>query len=54
MADQALADIRVLELGHSIAGPYCAKLMADYGAEVIKVEDPLAGDPAPEHGALPR
>jgi formyl-CoA transferase len=41
---QALSHIRVLELGQLIAGPYCAKLLADFGAQVIKVEPP-DGDP---------
>jgi crotonobetainyl-CoA:carnitine CoA-transferase CaiB-like acyl-CoA transferase len=39
-----LAGIRVLELGTTIAGPFCARLMGDFGAEVIKVEA-LDGDP---------
>lgn len=38
-----LAGCRVLELGSTIAGPFCGRLLADFGAEVIKVEDP-AGD----------
>ena len=40
-----LAGVRVLELGSLIAGPYCAKTLADFGAEVVKVEPPGDGDP---------
>lgn len=40
----ALAGIRVVELGQYISGPYAAKLLADLGAEVVKVESP-DGDP---------
>ena len=39
-----LADIRVLELGHIIAGPSAGLLLADLGADVIKVEKPVEGD----------
>jgi len=39
-----LAGLKVLELGQLIAGPFCARLMAEFGAEVIKVEPPLTGD----------
>jgi formyl-CoA transferase len=41
----ALAGIKVLELGTLIAGPFAARLCGEFGAEVIKVEDPAAGDP---------
>jgi len=40
-----LADIRVLELGTLIAGPFAGRMFADFGAEVIKVEHPERGDP---------
>src|SRR5882757_2478313 len=40
-----LAGIKVLELGTLIAGPFAARLLAEFGAEVIKVEDPDGGDP---------
>ena len=42
---QALAGIKVLELGQLIAGPFAAKTLADFGADVIKVESPAGGDP---------
>lgn len=42
---QILAGIKVLELGQLIAGPFASKTLADFGAEVIKVESPKDGDP---------
>lgn len=40
-----LKGIRVVEIGQLLAGPYCGQLLADYGATVIKLEQPGAGDP---------
>lgn len=45
-----LAGVRVLELGMNLAGPYAGRLLAEFGAEVIKVEAPGKGDPIREWG----
>lgn len=45
-----LTDVRLIELGQLIAGPFCGQLMADMGADVIKVEPPGSGDPMREWG----
>ncbi|WP_224447060.1 CaiB/BaiF CoA transferase family protein [Haloprofundus salilacus] len=42
--DRPLSDVTVLELGHIVAGPFCSLLLADLGAEVVKVERPGSGD----------
>jgi len=48
-----LSDLKVVEYAESVSGPFCAKLMADLGAEVIKVEQPPLGDPARQAGPFP-
>ncbi len=50
---QALEGIRVIELGGGVSAPFCAKLFADYGAEVIKVEPREGGDPSRSWGPFP-
>lgn len=45
-----LADLRVIEMGQLLAGPFCGQLLADFGADVIKLEDPGRGDPMREWG----
>jgi len=45
-----LADLRLIEMGALLAGPFCGQLMADFGAEVIKVEAPDRPDPMREWG----
>ena len=39
-----LEDVKVLDLSHTFAGPYCSTVLADYGAQVIKTEPPRSGD----------
>ena len=45
-----LSDVRVLEAGQLLAGPFCGQLLADFGAEVVKLEEPTRGDPMREWG----
>lgn len=45
-----MTDIRVIEMGQLLAGPFCGQLLADFGAEVIKIEQPGEGDPMREWG----
>lgn len=52
MTPGALHGISVLELGEYVSAPYCAKLFADYGADVVKIEPPT-GDPSRGWGPFP-
>jgi crotonobetainyl-CoA:carnitine CoA-transferase CaiB-like acyl-CoA transferase len=54
MPEHALAGVRVVECGHLVSAAYAAKLMADMGAEVIKIEEPGTGDLARRRGPYPR
>jgi len=50
MTDSALSDVKVLEFGNLVTAPYCAKLLAELGAEVIKIEAPGTGDESRRRG----
>jgi len=52
MSDGALHGLKVIELGEGVSAPYCGKLLADFGAEVVKVEPP-GGDVARRCGPFP-
>jgi formyl-CoA transferase len=54
-AQGPLTDLVVIEMGTLIAGPFCGQILGDFGAEVIKIEDPKAGDPMRQWGrSLPK
>ena len=50
MSEQALHGLKVIEYCNLVSGPYCCKLLADLGAEVIKIEEPGVGDNARKKG----
>jgi len=54
MANGALNGLKVLEFSEFISGPYCSKMMADLGADVIKIERPGLGDRSRSWGPFPR
>jgi crotonobetainyl-CoA:carnitine CoA-transferase CaiB-like acyl-CoA transferase len=49
----SLSGLNVVELGEMVAAPFCTKLLADLGANVIKLETPGGGDPARSRGPFP-
>jgi len=51
-ADRPLDGVRVLDVGSRVAGPFCATLLAEFGAEVVKIEPPGAGDPYRSVGTM--
>lgn len=53
MVEGAFDGVRVVEYATMVSGPYCGKLLADMGADVIKVEEPRRGDPARQRGPFP-
>lgn len=50
MPETPLNDLRVVEMGQLLAGPFCGQLLGDFGAEVIKLEPPGTGDPMRDWG----
>ena len=54
MPEMALSDLKILDFTHGISGPYCTKLLGDYGADVIKIERPGSGDYVRQIGPFPK
>ena len=53
MTAGAFDGVRIVEYASMVSGPYCGKLFADMGADVVKIEEPPSGDPARERGPFP-
>jgi CoA:oxalate CoA-transferase len=53
MPNGSLTSLKIVELSERVTGPFCTKVMADLGAEVIKIEKPGTGDIARSHGPFP-
>lgn len=49
-AQGPLAGLRVVEMGQLIAGPFCGQLLGDMGADIVKIEEPVNGDPLRQWG----
>jgi crotonobetainyl-CoA:carnitine CoA-transferase CaiB-like acyl-CoA transferase len=49
----AFEGVKVVEFAGMVSGPYCGKLLADMGADVVKIEEPPGGDPARKRGPFP-
>ena len=55
LSEGALSDLKVIEMGTLIAGPFCGQILGDFGADVVKIEDPKTGDPMRQWGrSLPK
>ena len=50
----ALSDLKIIELGEMVSAPYCGKLFADMGADVVKIERPRIGDHSRTRGPFPK
>ena len=53
MSPGSLDGVRVVEWGNFVSAPFCGKVLAELGAEVIKVEPPVSGDESRRHGPFP-